>query len=158
MTALLPLALLLELLALVTRFQPLSVISGVLLCAFFGWHWRSLMPYPRRLGIVTLALFGYWLLSGEANWQQASRMLSSAAYYATFIGALGLMHCLVKRLHQLSELHRLLLAGPRTWLYPGYLMSTFAISSVLSFGMLNLICGSLERHMEGRGYSPAQRR
>ncbi|MCQ2030877.1 hypothetical protein [Stutzerimonas zhaodongensis] len=158
MTALLPLALLFELLALITRVQPLSVISGALLCIFFIWHWRSLMPYPRRLGVITLALLGYWLLSGEANWQQASRMLSSAAYYAAFIGALGLMHCLVKRLHQLSELHRLLLAGPRTWLYPGYLMSTFAISSVLSFGMLNLICGSLERHIEGRPYNEIQRR
>ncbi|QGZ29553.1 hypothetical protein [Stutzerimonas stutzeri] len=158
MTTLLPLALLFELLALITRLQPLSVISGVLLAGFFTWHWRSLMPYPRRLGMVTLALLGYWLLTGEASWQQAARMLSSAAYYAAFIGALGLMHCLVKRLRQLSELHRLLLAGPRAWLYPGYLLSTFAISSVLSFGMLNLICGSLERHLEGRPYSDTQRR
>ena len=158
MTALLPLALLFELLALITRIQPLSVISGALLGLFFVWHWRSLMPYPRRLGIVTAALLGYWLLSGEASWQQGARILSSAAYYAAFIGALGLMHCLVKRLHQLSELHRLLLAGPRAWLYPGYLLSTFAISSVLSFGMLNLICGSLENHLERRPYNDTQRR
>lgn len=157
MSVLLPLALLFELLALITRLQPLSVASGILLAVFFVWHWRSLMPYPRRLAMVTLALLGYWLLSGGANWQQAARMLSSAAYYAAFIGALGLMHCLVKRLHQLSDLHRLLLAGPRAWLYPGYLMSTFAISSVLSFGMLNLICGSLESHLERRPYSDAQR-
>lgn len=157
MTVLLPLALLFELLALITRLQPLSVASGALLAVFFAWHWRSLMPYPRRLAMVTLALLGYWLLSGGANWQQAARMLSSAAYYAAFIGALGLMHCLVKRLHQLSDLHRLLLAGPRAWLYPGYLMSTFAISSVLSFGMLNLICGSLESHLERRPYGDAQR-
>lgn len=158
MTTLLPLALLFELLALITLFQPLSVISGVLLAAFFVWHWRSLMPYPRRLGIVTLAVLGYWLLFGDASWQQGARLLSSAAYYGAFIGALGLMHCLVKRLRQLSELHRLLLAGPRAWLYPGYLMSTFAISSVLSFGMLNLICGSLENHLERRSYNDAQRR
>jgi hypothetical protein len=158
MTALLPLALFIELLALITRIQPMIVISGALLSLFFIWHWRSLMPYPRRLGIVTAALLGYWLLSGEATWQQGARMLSSAAYYAAFIGALGLMHCLVKRLQQLSELHRLLLAGPRTWLYPGYLLSTFAISSVLSFGMLNLICGSLENHLARRPYSDHQRR
>ena len=158
MTALLPLALLFELLALVSHVRLLSVVSGVLLVIFFVWHWRSLMPYPRRLGMVTLALLAYWLLSGEASWQHGARMLSSAAYYAAFIGALGLMHCLVKRLKQLSELHRLLLAGPRAWLYPGYLMSTFAISSVLSFGMLNLICGSLESHLERRRYSDTQRR
>ncbi|KJH84604.1 hypothetical protein [Stutzerimonas stutzeri] len=158
MTVLLPLALLFELLALLTQLQPLSVISGTLLVLFFVRHWRSLMPYPRRLGMVTLAVLGYWLLSDEANWQQGARLLSSAAYYAAFIGALGLMHCLVKRLKQLSELHRLLLSGPRAWLYPGYLMSTFPISSVLSFGMLNLICGSLERHLERRPYSDSQRR
>ncbi|MCG6539414.1 hypothetical protein MCB86_04900 [Pseudomonas sp. KSR10] len=158
MTVLLPLALLFELLALLTQLQPLSVISGTLLVLFFVRHWRSLMPYPRRLGMVTLAVLGYWLLSDEANWQQGARLLSSAAYYAAFIGALGLMHCLVKRLKQLSELHRLLLSGPRAWLYPGYLMSTFAISSVLSFGMLNLICGSLESHLERRPYSDSQRR
>lgn len=158
MTLLLPLALLLELLSLITQIQPLSVISGLVLAVFFAWHWRSLMPYPRRLGIVTLALLVYWVLSGEANGQQAARMLASAAYYAAFIGALGLMHCLVKRVHQLSELHRLLLGGPRAWLYPSYLLSTLAISSILSFGMLNLICSSLERHLERHPYSDAQRR
>ncbi len=158
MTALLPLALLCELLALVTRLQPLSVASGLLLGLFFAWHWRSLMPYPRRLGLVTLSLLGYWLASGEASWEQGQRMLASAAYYGAFIGALGLMHCLVRRLHQLGELHRLLLAGPRTSLYPSYLLSTFAISSILSFGMLNLVCGSLDRHLQKHRYSETQRR
>lgn len=158
MTVLLPFALLCELLALVCRVPPFSVVSGVSLVLFFLWHWRSLMPYPRRLGIVTLALLTLWLLSGQASAEQAARMLASAAYYGAFIGALGLMHCLVKRLHQLSELHRLLLSGPRKWLYPGYLMSTFAISSVLSFGMLNLICGSLEHHLQRGPYSESQRR
>ncbi|EXF44896.1 hypothetical protein BAY1663_02694 [Pseudomonas sp. BAY1663] len=89
MTALLPLALLCELLALVTRLQPLSVASGLLLGLFFAWHWRSLMPYPRRLGLVTLGLLGYWLLRGDASWVQGQRMLASAAYYGAFIGALG---------------------------------------------------------------------
>ncbi|MGK9066000.1 hypothetical protein [Stutzerimonas chloritidismutans] len=158
MTGLLPLALVLELLGLLTRWQPLSVASGVLLAVFFLWHWRSLMPYPRRLGLVTLALLGYWLASGAANLEQAARMLASAAYYAAFIGALGLMHCLVRRLHQLGALHRLLLSGPRAWLYPSYLASTFAISSILSFGMLNLVCGSLDSHLRQGGYTEAQRR
>ncbi|MGM3389453.1 hypothetical protein KXR94_17560 [Stutzerimonas stutzeri] len=158
MTTLLPLALAFELLALLTRWQPLSVASGSMLMLFFLWHWRSLMPYPRRLGLVTLALLGYWLASGAAEPAQAARMLSSAAYYAAFIGALGLMHCLVRRLHQLSELHRLLLSGPRAWLYPAYLASTFAISSIISFGMLNLVCGSLDRHLNRGHYSDTQRR
>ncbi|MBC7210022.1 MAG: hypothetical protein H5U33_06540, partial [Pseudomonas sp.] len=97
MLALLPLALLCELFALVMRQPGLSVTSGILLTAFFVWHWRSLMPYPSRLGLVTLALLAYWLLSGEASWPQVQRMLASAAYYGAFVGALGLMHCLVRR-------------------------------------------------------------
>lgn len=52
MLALLPLALACELFALVSRLQWPSVISGALLVLFFLWHWRSLMPYPRRLGLV----------------------------------------------------------------------------------------------------------
>ena len=158
MLALLPLALVCELLALATRLSPLSVISGALLVLFFAWHWRSLMPYPRRLGLVTLGLFGYWVLFDEPDWQQAQRMLSSAAYYAAFIGALGLAHCAVRRLPQLGELHRLVLRLPRASLYPSYLFSTFAISSVLSFGMLNLVCGSLERYLERQPYTQQQRR
>ncbi len=158
MLALLPLALVCELFALVTRLQLPSVISGALLVLFFVWHWRSLMPYPRRLGLVTLGLFGYWVLFREPDWQQAQRMLGAAAYYGAFIGALGLAHCAVKRMPQLGELHRLLLRQPRTSLYPSYLFSTFAFSSVLSFGMLNLVCGSLERYLERQPYSPTQRR
>ena len=87
MLALLPLALLCELFALVMRQPALSVTSGILLTAFFVWHWRSLMPYPSRLGLVTLALLAYWLLSGEASWPQVQRMLASAAYYGAFVGA-----------------------------------------------------------------------
>lgn len=127
MLALLPLALVCELLALATHLSLLSVISGALLVLFFVWHWCSLMPYPRRLGLVTLGLLGYWMLFGQPDWQQAQRMLSSAAYYAAFIGALGLAHCAVRRLPQLGELHRLLLRLPRASLYPSYLFSTFAI-------------------------------
>ncbi|MCQ4296079.1 hypothetical protein NAU58_10855 [Pseudomonas stutzeri] len=158
MLALLPLALICELLTLITRLPLLSVVSGALLVLFFAWHWRSLMPYPRRLGLVTLSLFGYWMLFSESDWQQTQRMLSAAAYYGAFIGALSLAHCAVKRLPQLGELHRLLLRLPRASLYPSYLFSTFAISSVLSFGMLNLVCGSLERYLDRQPYNPKQRR
>ena len=158
MLALLPLALVCELFALVTRLQLPSVISGALLVLFFAWHWRSLMPYPRRLGLVTLGLFAYWALLRDPDWQQTQRMLGAAAYYGAFIGALGLAHCAVKRMPQLGELHRLLLRLPRTSLYPSYLLSTFAISSVLSFGMLNLVCGSLERYLDRQSHIPSQRR
>lgn len=156
--ALLPLAVFCELLALASRQTALSVASGVLLGLFFAWHWRSLMPYPRNLGLVTLAAVGAWLLLGEPTLEQAARLSSGAAYYGAFIGALGLMQCLVKRLPQLGEIHRLLLAGPRAWLYPGYLSSCFAISSILSFGMLNLVCGSLESYLRQRRIDGQRRR
>ena len=91
----------------------------------------------------------------DAIW---SRVLSSAAYYGAFVGALGLMHCLVRRLQQFDALHRLLLAGPSAGLYPSYLLSSFAISSILSFGMLNLVCGSLDRHLQRHGHAEEARR
>src|SRR5690606_2140697 len=108
--------------------------------------------------IITLALLTYWLLGTEPDWSQGAQLLASAAYYAAFVGALGLMHCLIQRLPQLGELHRLLLAGPRHSLYPGYLLSAFAIGSILSFGMLNLLCGSLERHLQQGSLDEARRR
>ncbi len=155
---LLPLALLLELAALATGQMSLSVTSGVLLGLFFAWHWRSLMPYPRNLGLVTLAVVGAWLGFGQPSWEAAARLASGAAYYGAFIGALGLMQCLVRRLPQLGEIHRLLLAGPRAALYPGYLLSCFAISSILAFGMLSLVCGSLQSYLEQRGIDGERRR
>jgi len=148
MMFLLPSALFCELAALIIRSQALSVASGVLLTLFFISRWRSLMPYPRRLGVITLGLLAFWLVTAEPSWQMGQQMLASAAYYAAFVGALGLMHCLIQRLPQLGELHHLLLASPRLALYPGYLVSAFAIGSILSFGMLNLLCGSLERHLQ----------
>ena len=157
MIFLLPAALFCELVALATRTQAPSLVSGALLTLFFVARWRSLLPYPRRLGGVTLSALAAWLVLAEPSWQQGAQLLASAAYYAAFVGALGLMGCLTQRLPQLRELHRLLLAGPRHMLYPRYLLSAFTIGSVLSFGMLNLICGTLDRYLDGRGLDESQR-
>ncbi|MFC3609335.1 hypothetical protein [Stutzerimonas tarimensis] len=157
MQVLLPLSVLLVLLGLITRAPLLGVTGGALMVAFFVRYWSSLMPYPRRLGVVTLATTLWWLLQGGSG-AELQRALGSAAYYGTFIGALGLMHAVVKRLPQVSGLHRILLAGPSRWLYPSYLFSAFAISSVLSFGMLNLVCSSLQHHLDRQSYTDAQRR
>lgn len=158
MMYLLPAALFCELAALISRSQALSVASGVLLTLFYLGRWRSLMPYPRRLGAITLGLLALWLLTSEPSWRQGAQMLASAAYYAAFVGALGLMHCLIQRLPQLGQLHRLLLAGPRLALYPCYLLSALAIGSILSFGMLTLVCGSLERHLQHSSLDEKRRR
>jgi len=157
MMNLLPLSVSLVLLGLATRSPVLGVWGGAFMLVFFLRYWTSLMPYPRRLGVVTLSVLVWWLAVRGATWPELHKVLGSAAYYGTFVGALGLMQVVVKRLRQISELHRFLLAGPTRLLYPSYLLSAFAISSVLSFGMLNLVCSSLQHHLDKHPYSAVQR-
>ncbi|MGH8432891.1 MAG: hypothetical protein ACRERX_00055 [Pseudomonas sp.] len=148
LTLLLPLALSCELIAISAGPKELGMVAAVLFGLFFLGHWRSLMPYPRRLGLITLALLVCWAAAGKASPDGAARLAESAAYYATFIASLCLMQCLVRRQPQLAGLHRLLLAGSPVFRYPRYVLSSLAIGSVLSFGVLNLLCGSLNRHLE----------
>lgn len=162
MSYLLSLALALELTALALHQSLLSVLSAACFAGFFAVHWRSLMPYPKKLALVTVAVVGVWISLGEASWDKALALASAVAYYSAFVGALGLMHCLVVHLPKLSELHQKLLAWPSASLYPAYLLSSFAISAVISFGMLSLICGSLEtytrtRNIQGRRLAAGMR-
>ena len=142
LTRLLPLALLCELIALGTRTSAFSLIAALLFGLFFIRHWQSLMPYPRRLGLATLVLLAIWLVKAPLDLPAVQRMSSAGAYYAAFIGGLGLMGCLVKRLPALREVHGFLLRGPRSLLYPRYLLAALGLGSILSFGMLNLMCST----------------
>ncbi|OPK10330.1 hypothetical protein BZ163_10770 [Pseudomonas sp. VI4.1] len=144
----LPLALLAELLALSTRTAEFSLAAAVLFGLFFIRHCQSLMPYPRRLGLATLALLGIWVAKAPVDLPSLQRMSSSAAYYAAFVGGLGLMSCLIKRLPSLGELHRFLLRGPTPLLYPRYLLVALGLGSILSFGMLNLMCTTLHSYLQ----------
>ena len=158
LTRLLPLALLCELIALGTRVPAFSLIAAVLFGLFFIRHWQSLMPYPRRLGLATLALLGVWLVKAPMDLPTLQHMSSAGAYYAAFIGGLGLLGCLVKRLPALREVHRFLLRGPRSLLYPRYLLAALGLGSILSFGMLNLMCSTLHSYLQHVAPShPAQR-
>lgn len=148
LTRLLPLALLAELLALSTRTATFSLVAAVLFGLFFIRHWHSLMPYPRRLGLATLVLLGIWSAKAQVGLPSIQRMSSAAAYYAAFVGGLGLMGCLVKRLPSLRELHRFLLRGPTPLLYPRYLLVALGLGSILSFGMLNLMCATLHSYLQ----------
>lgn len=148
LTLLLPLAMFSELASILTGSHELGISAAVLFGVFFLGHWRSLMPYPRRLGWITLMLLAYWIAEGKASLGSAGRLASAAAYYATFIASLSLMQCLVRRQLQLADLHRLLLAGWPGIRYPRYVLSSLAIGSILSFGVLNLLCGSLNRHIQ----------
>ena len=148
MIYLLSAALGLELSALVLQQRLLSVLSAGCFLVFFIYHWHSLMPYPRKLAWVSLAVLLYWAGTAQVRLEQLLSFASAVAYYSVFVGSLGLMHALVKHLPVLSELHQKLLNGPKATLYPAYLLTSFAISAVISFGMLSLVCGSLEQHTQ----------
>lgn len=143
MTILLPPAMVCGLTSIASGLHAPGLIAAALFALFFLCHWRSLMPYPRRLGLITLSLLLWWAWSGKANPASLSRLADSTTYYACFITSLSLMHCLTRRQPQLAGLHQVLLAGDPRFLYPRYVLSSFAIGSILSFGMLNLLCGSL---------------
>lgn len=155
--ALLLWALVCELLALISGSLWPSLLSAGLYALFFVAHWRSLLPYPRRLGLATLTLAGLWLLSPRPSLAVAGQLAAAFAYYASFIAALGLTQCLVKRLPQLANLHQLLLNGPAIWLYPRYLCCALLLGSLLSFGMLNLLCGTLQQHLHSQPLSQEAR-
>ncbi|MFN3579077.1 MAG: hypothetical protein ACK4VV_01220 [Pseudomonas sp.] len=155
---LLPLAVTLELAALLGQWSLLSWVAALLFLVYFLLNFRRLNPYPRWLGIITLAV----LLAAAMNMRtEASlwpRLASSAAYYTSFLAALGLMQLLAKRLPQLSELHKALLSGSKVVLYPRYVLTAGSIGSVLNFGMMNLLCGTLTQHLKRYPLTDEQRR
>ena len=82
-------------------------------------------------------------LAGDLGTDELMRAASNAAFYATFLGSLGMMQCLVRRLEVLQRIHDVLLGGRPMLLYPKYAVVSCGIASVLSFGVMNLLCGTL---------------
>ena len=74
-----------------------------------------------------------------------------AAFYSAFLGSLGLMQCLVRRFEVLRRIHDVLLGGKPMLLYPKYALVSCGVATVLSFGMMNLLCGSLSDTLRERG-------
>jgi hypothetical protein len=156
--ALLPLGVGLELAALLGQQAWLSWLAALAFAAYFLLHFRRLNPYPRWLGIITLGvLLGAWL-SGRTEASLWPRLASSAAFYTSFLGALGLMQLLAQRLPQLRELHKALLSGSKVVLYPRYVLTAGSIGSILNFGMMNLLCGTLTEHLKRYPLSDEERR
>lgn len=156
--SLLPLGVGLELAALLGQQAWLSWLAALAFAAYFLLHFRRLNPYPRWLGIITLGvLLGAWL-SGRTEASLWPRLASSAAFYTSFLGALGLMQLLAQRLPQLRELHKALLSGSKVVLYPRYVLTAGSIGSILNFGMMNLLCGTLTEHLKRYPLSDEQRR
>ncbi len=157
-SALLPLGVALELVALLSQLPWLSWLAAGIFAIYFLLNFRRLNPYPRWLGIITLGILAAAVISARTDASLWPRLASSAAYYTSFLGALGLMQLLAKRLPQLSELHKALLSGSKVILYPRYVLTAGSIGSILNFGMMNLLCGTLTQHLQRYPLTEAQRR
>ncbi|MCL5041702.1 MAG: hypothetical protein M1440_04405 [Gammaproteobacteria bacterium] len=155
--ALLPLGVALELLALLLRLPPLSWAAAAVFVVYFLLHFTRLNPYPRWLGIITLAILLAAIFSPRTTPELWPRLASSAAFYTSFLAALGLMQLLALRLPQLRDLHKALLTGPSAILYPRYVLTAGSIGSILNFGMMNLLCGTLVEHLKRYSLSDADR-
>lgn len=155
---LLPLGVTLELLALAGQWPQLSWFAAAALAGYFLFNFRRLLIYPRVLGLVAVGMLILLAVLGENEPALWGRLASSAAYYASFLGALGLMQLLARHLPHLREMHKALLAGPAIWLYPRYVLTAGSIGSILNFGMMALLGGTLKQHLQQYPLDDAQRR
>ena len=155
---LLPLGVALELLALAGQWPQLSWFAAAALAGYFLFNFRRLLIYPRILGLVAVGMLILLAVLGENEPALWGRLASSAAYYASFLGALGLMQLLARHLPHLREMHKALLAGPAIWLYPRYVLTAGSIGSILNFGMMALLGGTLKQHLQQYPLDDAQRR
>jgi hypothetical protein len=154
---LLTLAVLIELVALCVSSTWLSAISGVLFIGCFLWAGDHLQTYARMLLLVSLAVAAWFSVRGELGTDRLIKASADAAFYATFLASLGMMQCLVRRFEVLRRIHDVLLGGRAVWLYPKYALVSCSIASVLSFGMMNLLCGSLSETLRERGITGESR-
>ncbi|MDF0751655.1 hypothetical protein NLU14_15610 [Marinobacter sp. 71-i] len=148
---LVPVAVLLELVALCLSSPHLSALAGVLFVLYFVRSLGRLQPYSRSLFLISLLVIGYLGFVGQLGTEDLIRAASNAAFYAAFLGSLGMMQCLVRRLEVLQRIHDVLLGGRPALLYPKYAVVSCGIASVLSFGMMNLLCGTLADTLRQRG-------
>lgn len=154
---LLPVAVLLELVAMCLSSTELSAVAGVVFVFCFLWAGSRLQVYSRILLLISLAVAAWLGLRGYLGKEQLIKASADAAFYAAFLGSLGMMQCLVRRFDVLRQIHDVLLGGGSVWLYPKYALVSGGIASVLSFGMMNLLCGSLSETLDERGITGESR-
>ena len=154
---LLPLAVLIELIAISFSSTQLSAIAGVLFIFCFLWAGGRLQSYSRILLLVALAVTAWFFVRAQLSMDKLIKASADAAFYAAFLGSLGMMQCLVRRFEVLRRIHDVLLGGRAVWLYPKYALVSCGIASVLSFGMMNLLCGSLSETLRERGITGESR-
>ncbi|RBW51823.1 hypothetical protein [Marinobacter sp. F3R11] len=154
---LLPFAVLMELIAIGFSSTQLGAIAGVLFVFCFLWAGARLQVYSRILLLASLAVTAWFSVDGQLGLDRLVKASADAAFYAAFLGSLGMMQCLVRRFEVLSRIHDVLLGGRALWLYPKYAVVSCGIASVLSFGMMNLLCGSLSDTLRERGITGESR-
>lgn len=155
--ALVPAAVFLELLALCLSSIALSAFAGVLFVFYFALALRRLQSYSRYLFLISLVVIGYLGFIRQLAAEDLVRAASNAAFYAAFLGSLGMMQCLVRRFEVLQRIHDVLLGGRPALLYPKYAVVSCGVASVLSFGVMNLLCGTLSETLRQRGITGASR-
>ncbi|MGF2735691.1 hypothetical protein [Marinobacter sp. DUT-1] len=150
-------AVLTELVAICLGNRELSAFAGGIFVAAFLIGAGRLQGYARMLLVLSLAVLGGLTAFGSLGTGQLVKAASDAAFYSAFLGSLGMMQCLVRRFEVLRRIHDVLLGGRPGWLYPKYALVSCGIASVLSFGMMNLLCGSLSETLRERGITGESR-
>lgn len=150
-------AVLLELVAMCLDSQPVSAVAGVMFLLGFLLAGRRLQSYARGLLLVALAVTAGLVYHDQLTAGQLVKAAADAAFYAAFLGSLGLMQCLVRRFEVLRRIHDVLLGGRPVWLYPKYALVSCGVASVLNFGMMNLLCGTLSETLRERGITGPSR-
>jgi fucose 4-O-acetylase-like acetyltransferase len=154
---LLSLAVLLELVAICLSNTALSAVAGLLFVVCFLRAGRRLQTYPLILLLVSLSVTAWFGFGGQLDTARLLKASADAAFYAAFLGSLGMMQCLVRRFEVFRRIHDILLGGNALWLYPKYALVSCGIASVLNFGMMNLLCGSLSETLRERGVTGESR-
>lgn len=154
---LLPVAVILELIAISLSNTELSAVAGAVFVLCFLWAGRRLHAYSRFLLLISLVVTCGLFLRGQLSLERLIKASADAAFYAAFLASLGMMQCLVRRFEVLRRIHDILLAGRAAFLYPKYALVSCGIASVLSFGMMSLLCGSLSDTLRERGITGASR-
>lgn len=154
---LLTIAVALQLLAMCVASKPLSALAGGLFLVGFLFAGRRLQGYSRGLLLVALSVTAWLTYDGQLAVPQLLKAAADAGFYAAFLGSLGLMQCLVRRFEVLRQIHDVLLGGRPLWLYPKYAVVSCGVASVLNFGMMNLLCGTLSETLRERGITGQSR-
>ncbi|MCG7200534.1 hypothetical protein MD273_12445 [Marinobacter pelagius] len=154
---LMSLAVLTELVAICLGHRGLSAFAGLMFVSAFLAGARRLQGYSRMLLLVALAVLVGLAAHGVLEAARLVKAASDAAFYSAFLGSLGMMQCLVRRFEVLRRIHDVLLGGRPLWLYPKYAVVSCGIASVLSFGMMSLLCGTLSETLRERGITGESR-